>query len=232
MKIQLRTDWPGKAPAMLAALCKAFACARDLQIDPWEFSLPLPHLVDNGVGKSDLRWLVLHGYVTCRDRARRFQPDANVTCGSDPRFLITEAGGVAAGLEGDGANFPPSIFLDPTKIRSPGSCLPHWDRKLRQLSFDGCVVKRFRLPASNQAAVLSMFEEEGWPPSIDDPLPFLSTKRCKERLHATIRCLNANHENRLVRFRGDGTGEAVLWEPVAAVAVDPSTVTLGLVRAA
>ena len=88
------------------------------------------------------------------------------------------------------------------------------------------MVKRFRLPASNQEAVLSTFEEEGWPPSIDDPLPFMSKQRCKERLHATIRHLNANHQNRLIRFRGNGTGEAVLWEPIAAPAADCPTVTL------
>jgi hypothetical protein len=91
--------------------------------------------------------------------------------------------------------------------------------------FDSCVVKRFRLPACNQEAVLSMFEDEGWPPAIDDPLPFRPEQEAKERLHVTIRHLNANHQNQLIRFRGNGTGEAVLWEPIAPSAVDRPVAT-------
>ena len=110
--------------------------------------------------------------------------------------------------------------------------MPGWDGKLRQLSFNACVVKQFRLPASNQEAVLAAFQDEGWPPSIDDPLPFLPEQRSKRRLHETIRHLNANHQNRLIRFRGNGTGEAVLWEPIVASAVERPIVTLASRRAA
>jgi hypothetical protein len=222
MKTQLRTHLPGEAHAVLSALWKAFTCARDLRIDPWEFSLPLLHLVDLGVEKRDLRWLVLRGYVTFRDRGGRFQPGTKVAGGSDPRFSITEAGALVAG---------PSIVNSP-EIRSLGSHLPRWDHQRRQLSFDGCVVKQFRLPASNQEAVLSAFEAEGWPPSIDDPLPFVPKLQPKERLHVTIRHLNANHQNQLIRFRGNGTGEAVLWEPIAASAINRPAATLKLRRAA
>jgi hypothetical protein len=161
----------------------------------------------------------LHGYVTLRDRSRRFQPGTNVAGGSDPRLLITETGVLAAGPGGAGADWPfrskrSSNFGE---IDARRSQLPRWDRRQRQLLFDGCVIKRFRLPARNQEAVLSTFEEEGWPPSIDDPLPFLvSAQRRKGRLHATIRHLNANQQNRLIRFRGNGTGEAVLWELIGA----------------
>jgi len=218
MKTRFRTHVSDGAREVLAALWKAFACARDLKIDPWEFSLPLLHLVDRGVDTSDLRWLVLRGYVTFSDRGRRLQPGTKVVGGSDPRFLITEAGTLVAR--------PGTAY-----IVTPYSNLPHWDRRLRELLFDGCVVKRYRLPASNQEAVLSAFEEESWPPSIDDPLPFLREQRSKRRLHETIRHLNANHQNRLIRFRGNGTGEAVLWEPIAS-AVDRPTVTLEMGRAA
>ena len=44
---------------------------------------------------------------------------------------------------------------DPSGDCSFCSRSPWWDRKLRRLSFDGRVVKRFRLPAGNQEAVLS-----------------------------------------------------------------------------
>jgi hypothetical protein len=232
MRIQLRTHLPSEAEAVLAALRKAFLCAGDLQIDPWEFALPLLHFVDLGVDKSNLRWLVLHGYVTFRDRGQRFRAGTNVAGGSDPRFMITEAGASVAGPSAEGAGSPPGKSSNCADIISLCSHVPRWDRKLRQLSFDRCVVKHFRLLARNQEAVLSTFEAEGWPLSIDDPLPYLPKQRAKERLHATIRCLNANQENRRICFRGNGTGEAVLWEPIAASSVVRPTETLGLGRAA
>ncbi|MGO9112528.1 MAG: hypothetical protein ACLP9L_25135 [Thermoguttaceae bacterium] len=226
MKTQLQTHLSGEAHAVLSGLWKAFACARDLKIDPWEFSLPLLHLVDLGVDKSNLRWLVLHGYVTFRDRGRRCQPGTNVASGSDPRFLITQDGALVAGAGSEGADCPSGRSANSAETASSCSVLPRWDRKLRLLSFDGYAVKQFRLPASNQEAVLSTFEAEGWPPSIDDPLPFVPGLQPKERLHVTIRHLNANHQTRLIRFRGNGTGEAVLWGPIAASAVQRPAATL------
>ena len=191
MKTQLKTLLPEEARVALAPLWKAFACSQDLKIDPWEFALPLKYLMDQGVAKSDLRWLVSHGYVTFRNRARRFLPSPNVAVSVGSRFMITEAGVVAAGF---------SVTSQP-EIRSNCSQVPCWDRKRRQLSFGECVIKRFRLPASNQEAILTAFENECWPPSIDDPLPYLTRQRSKRRLHETIRHLNANHQNVLLRRR-------------------------------
>ena len=120
--------------------------------------------------------------------------------------------------------------IDPVKLSTD---VPRWDAKLRQLSFDRLLVKQFRLPARNQEAVLSAFEEEGWPWSVYDPLPYLlgQRERIKERLRVTIRHLNANHRNRLIRFRGNGTGEAVLWEPIAASAIERPTIPVRVHRA-
>lgn len=114
--------------------------------------------------------------------------------------MITETGVLAAGFSSEGANSPPSRYSNSAEIASLSSYLPRWDRKLRQLLYDGCLVKQFRLPAGNQEAVLAAFEQEGWPPSIDDPLPFLTRQRSKRRLHETIRHLNANHQDRLIRL--------------------------------
>jgi hypothetical protein len=33
-------------------------------------------------------------------------------------------------------------------------------------------------------------------------------------LHDTIKCPNRGQVNHLLRFRGDGTGEGVLWETI------------------
>ena len=78
------------------------------------------------------------------------------------------------------------------------------------------MVKRFRVPAENQEAVLSAFQEEGWPFCVDDPLPPMHDIVLKERLKFTIRRLNAGHKRAAFDFFGDGTGEAVCWEPLAA----------------
>jgi hypothetical protein len=95
---------------------------------------------------------------------------------------------------------------------SAGPRRPHWDGLRRELKVDGQIVKRFRLPAANQEAVLVAFEEEGWPSGILDPLPPQDEQDCKQRLHDTIKALNHSRLARVIRFRGDGTGEGVLWE--------------------
>jgi hypothetical protein len=90
--------------------------------------------------------------------------------------------------------------------------LPHWDSSRRELLVDGQVVKRFRGPAANQELVLLVFEEEGWPIRVFDPLPPQESQSAKKRLHETIKALNHSRLARVIRFCGDGTGQGVLWE--------------------
>jgi hypothetical protein len=85
---------------------------------------------------------------------------------------------------------------------------------LRVLSVGGKAVKKFREPADNQEAILAAFEEEGWPVQVDDPIPPRDEVDPKERLHFTIAHLNEYQEHELIKFHGDGTGEAVRWAPV------------------
>lgn len=92
------------------------------------------------------------------------------------------------------------------------STLPTWDPDLRKLQFGGLIVKRFKWPAANQEAVLCAFEEEGWPERIDDPLVPQPEQDSKRRLADTIKCLNRKQVRELIHFRGDGTGEGVVWE--------------------
>ena len=91
---------------------------------------------------------------------------------------------------------------------------PHWDADSRRLWLNGLLVKRFRLRAVNQEAVLCAFEEDGWPERIDDPLSPQPEQDPKRRLADTIKCLNRKLTNELIHFRGDGTGEGVVWERV------------------
>ena len=160
------------------------------------------------------------------DCARRYAASRNLAIGRESCFVVT-----AAGL----AILAASEIVVSSRGGDAGaaaSLLPRWDAAERLLILGGRVVKQYLVPSPNQQAVLAAFQEEGWPRSIDDPLPFMPGRRPKERLHATIRCLNANQQNRLVRFRGNGTGEAVLWEPIAASAPARNATRLRLRRAA
>lgn len=95
--------------------------------------------------------------------------------------------------------------------------VPVWDGDRLELRLGQRIVKRFKSPATNQATVLAAFDEEGWPPRIDDPLPPHPDLEPKRRLHDTINSLNRNQKHRLIRFLGDGSGKGVRWEPVGDV---------------
>jgi hypothetical protein len=96
----------------------------------------------------------------------------------------------------------------------PHAVVPNWDSGSRTFLVGERLIKRFRVPSPNQEAVLDAFQEEGWPASIVDPLPPVGDQQPKSRLRDTIKCLNNNQVATLIRFRGDGTGQRVLWELV------------------
>jgi hypothetical protein len=89
---------------------------------------------------------------------------------------------------------------------------PTWDRDRQQLRVGKLIVKEFKVPASNQEAILAAFQEENWPPRIDDPLSPVPDQDPKRRLHDTINSLNRNQKQSLIRFLGDGSGQGVRWE--------------------
>jgi hypothetical protein len=92
---------------------------------------------------------------------------------------------------------------------------PIWDKDRRMLRFGAQVVKQFKVPAPNQEIILESFEEDNWPIRIDDPLPRQSAVDPKRRLHDTINSLNRNQRANLLRFTGDGSGEAICWEKMS-----------------
>src|SRR5262249_38260365 len=99
---------------------------------------------------------------------------------------------------------------------------PSWDRDRRELRLAGALVKRVKAPAPNQEAILAAVEEEGWPPRIDDPISPQLGQDPKHRLHDTINALNRHQKSRLVGFLGDGSGQGVRWEFLAAPGVAPA----------
>ena len=125
-------------------------------------------------------------------------------------------GGVAPGRQR--VNAQPASASETQSTNSTGTegdpqqDVPVWDPLRREFQVGDRVVKRFRLPSANQETLLMAFQEEGWPPRIDDPLPPRPNQDPKMRLHNAIKGLNRHQKHRLVRFMGDGTGEGVLWE--------------------
>ena len=209
----------------LAQLAEAFACAQDGASDVWEFAIGLETLLAAGVGESELRWLVAKGYAehacettTARDARRKFRPGRNLAFQQRTSFILTEAGSrFAATVLGVPAVVgAPRIFRGDDATAPPAE-LPRWDGQRRTLLAGDTVVKQFKLPSPNQEAILATFEEEGWPSHIDDPLSPEAEQNPKCRLHDTIKRLNRHHKQSLIRFSGDGTGEGVCWERVAAV---------------
>lgn len=89
---------------------------------------------------------------------------------------------------------------------------PRWDRIGRTLWLGSTLIKRLRVPARNQNLVLAAFEEQRWPPWIDDPIPPTAGIDAKDRLHNTLSRLNFSHRRRLIHFIGNGNGRGIGWE--------------------
>ncbi|GAA5508618.1 hypothetical protein [Novipirellula caenicola] len=89
---------------------------------------------------------------------------------------------------------------------------PCWDAAARELRLASTVVKRFRVPARNQETILCVFEEEGWPECIDDPLPIHRSIAPQTRLHDAINRLNRHQANPLLSFHGNGKGTGIAWK--------------------
>jgi hypothetical protein len=125
------------------------------------------------------------------------------------RQVLREAGLLSQ--ESDGSRDSPRLTRGDV-AESGAVAKPHWDPEIRVLRVGREIVKQYRVPSPAQEAILAAFQEEGWPPHLDDPLPPLPDGSPADRLRSTIRNLNSNQKKRLIRFRGDGTGQGILWE--------------------
>ena len=229
------SDYVGNVPLQvrpgLAKLLQAYVYAQDLERDVWDFALEINDLRSVGLSNSDFRWLICAGYVkhardmaTPGDAERFFRPDKGLVFSDHTCFVLTETGMEAASLLAavngnvDQESLPSLEIVGPTEHSpsdSPKNLLqPRWDGERHQLHFGGFLVKEFKVHSPNQEAVLAAFEEEGWPPRIDDPLAHSPELDQKERLRNTIKSLNRTRGTRLIRFMGDGTGLAIRWEPI------------------
>ena len=210
----------------LAMLLESYQYAQDVGCELWEFAVEYEHLRDHGLTASDWRWLHLKGLVdharelTVSGEAKRtFRHGGVLKLSKRTCFVLTEAGVQFA---------QDHVVRGPTLSASPAPespALPHnrrqvdllntvptWDRDRQQLRVGQSVVKEFKVPAPNQETILAAFQEENWPPRIDDPLPPEGDIEPKRRLHDTINSLNRNQKEPLLRFFGDGSGQGARWE--------------------
>jgi hypothetical protein len=201
----------------LQRLLRSWFFARDLKCDIWDFRIDCPTLNQLGLTNIDLKWLIHKGYITGRgtdssSSVKSRRSTRRTKRKSDTDYVLTELGATMAIRLCMGQTYLESIA--PTEVRHEevGTVPhPHWNKRTRELSFGNQVVKRFRVPAVNQARILSAFEEEGWPPSILDPLPQSPNIDVKSRLHSAIRRLNDCQQQHLIIFFGNGNGDAVCW---------------------
>lgn len=220
----LNGEIPARIQPAVRMLLEASEYARRTTRDRWEFAVEIQQLRDLGLSPNDLRFLVRMQLVEHASEVtiagqdgRQFQPTGDLTFTERSCFVLnskvraaTDESGQAAAGNGKLLRSPThaSVDLDTTI----NSCRPNWGADSRILSLGDLLVKRFKWHAANQETVLAAFEEEGWPSHIDDPLPPHAEQDSKRRLSDTIKCLNRKQTNQLIHFRGDGTGEGIIWE--------------------
>ncbi len=212
---------PPEIRSRLRLLLKAHDYARDVMRDVWDFAVEIRVLRAAGLTLSHFRWLTCKGYVehareiTMPGRnSREFQRGGDLSFSARTCFVLTPAGLAVARAVRDqnGAHQGPQWCNGTTKrCARPAPPTPRWDTERQEFYVGSRLVKAFKLPSPNQEAVLSAFQEEGWPPRIDDPLPPHLEIDPKRRLHDTIKSLNRSQKRRLIRFTGDGSGEGVGW---------------------
>ncbi|MFY8199490.1 MAG: hypothetical protein ACOVLE_02375 [Pirellula staleyi] len=206
--------------------------------DVWDFAVEIRSLTALGLVPNDFRWLVRSGLIVQRrevtregDHGRAFQAVGDITFSEKSCFVLTNKGiFVARDKMGLGSPNACSAFAsddrhlncDQSKSGMVDIAIakPNWDSQRRVLLLNGIVVKYFKWAAENQEAILFALEEEGWPQRIDDPLRPTHGQDPKRRLSDTIKCLNRKQENSILHFRGDGTGEGVVWERCNGLAIE------------
>ncbi len=210
---------------LLDSMLRAYEYAQDIECETWEFAVEIRELLQTGLNQSDLRWLVKKGFIEHgrdvtgpSDESRVFRRERGLVFTKRTCFVLTPRGAsYFRELRSQQDERRRVVTLHATSPASevPGAphvALPHWDRDRQELRIGNTVVKQFKVPAPNQEMIIAAFDEEGWPPRIDDPLPPHPQQDPKRRLHDTINSLNRNQRVELIRFLGDGSGQGVRWE--------------------
>lgn len=213
----------------LALLLESHDYAQDIRCSVWEFAVEIDAFKADGLTSSDWRWLFHKGLVEhgrectmADENERSFRRGGALRLTRRTCFVLTEEGvKLARRVLAEGAERPGPIYAAAEaslgervgpELLDLSQAPPTWDRDRQQLRVGKAIIKEYKLPAPNQEAILAAFQEENWPPRIDDPLPPQGEIDPKRRLHDTITSLNRNQKEPLLRFLGDGSGEGVRWE--------------------
>lgn len=100
------------------------------------------------------------------------------------------------------------LGLPAKEDRAPSpKVVPSWNKDRGELSLDGNVIRRVRRGVGHRiVAILDAFEAGGWPDRIPTPLTLKDDQQMREAVYSLNDRLQAIH------FRGDGTGEGIVWE--------------------
>lgn len=204
----------------MVELLTSLECANSVQGDVWDFAVEISRLRKTGLAENEFRWLVSMNYVAHaqevtkpKEDGRQFRQTGKLSFARRTCFVLTEVG----------ADFARTVVrqVRPAEASarqasgqkaSAAQSVPTWDPLRRELRMNGRVIKRFRWTAKNQERILATFDEEGWPCRIDDPIPPQPNGDQRQKLRDAVRALNQSHEISLIRFRGDGSGQGVVWE--------------------
>lgn len=226
------TSCRGAIAKALSTLLHAVDFAQFSDRPLWDFAVDLSELHRLGLDTAAIRWLVLEGLVEMAieepvdlsdsgvvqtlSKSRAFRLTQTMIETDGLCFVLTDIGiRVARELTSalpEHSGDVVSLGAPCKKSESDFILKPTWNASIRELRVGQTLLRRFRLKAPAQEVVLAAFEEDGWPQRIDDPLPpqpFLENKR---RLRSTIHSLNRYHEQPMIRFRADGSGEGIFWE--------------------
>ena len=208
--------------AALQLLLDAAVKSRAWKRNRWEFAIEADQLLSRGVSASTLRALLCERLVESgvettapSMRRRRFKPLKNLTLPPRTCLVLTAEGERAAqqaAASSAVAHTLGSVHAVSHVVKN-GRAHPRWNATSRTLFFGDQVIKRYRVPAAGQEAILNAFEEEDWPDCIDDPLPPHDGQDAKQRLHNIINALNRHHEtSSSIHFSGNGNGQGIRWE--------------------
>lgn len=222
LKHQLRETTAQRLSAGLALLLDAHEFSQDVQSPNGEFHTGYDELLAVGLCRIDLHWLVAKGHLAAANgkphkpaKARRESSGKAAKTGRfTPRstFVLTNQGKKFAedviaqrcavcGAERNGK----------ADVEHTTSTRPVWDVKRRTLHWGSKLVKHYRVHANNQVAILTAFEEQGWPPCIRNPLTATREATAQRRLHDAITRLNGRQIHRCLVFGGNGTAEGITW---------------------
>ena len=171
----------------LRLLLDAAEYADDLDRDLWDFALMIRELRAVGLSDNDLRWLACKGIVDVAieltepgEAVRTFRPCGSAMFSDRACFALSkgaQAFAVASTSEsmhvdtpcnGHATANPARPLVAPVVVAGQ---VPVWDCDRQELRWGGTLIKQFKVPSPNQETILAAFEEEHWPPRIDDPLP-------------------------------------------------------------